>query len=335
MIQFSGKRVLFFAPDFFGYDLEIKRNLEMKGAMVDLYEEKPSSVFFVKVIIRLNNRLLSGYIKRYFLSIIEHNGNKDYDYIFFIKGETLTVQILKKLKKCFPNAKTILYLWDSISNYKNITGTFHLFDRILTFDFNDAKNDSSLVFRPLFYLNDYAATSQEGYNSSDHENDLLFIGTVHSDRWMLLKKLREEALRNNLRVHYYLFVQSPIIFLTRKLFDRRFRSFTFKEVHFRPLPNNKAVELTRKSRAVIDIQHPKQTGLTMRTIEVLGSGRKLLTTNKSITDYDFYTPENVMVIDRLNPGISKEFLDAKYLAVDNEIYKKYSIDGWLSDVFLI
>ena len=42
--------------------------------------------------------------------------------------------------------------------------------------------------------------------------------------------------------------------------------------------------------AVLDIEHPKQVGLTMRTFEVLASGRKLITTNRSIINHEFYDP---------------------------------------------
>ena len=60
MMDLCDKRILLFAPRFFDYDVEIKRILEMKGAMVDMYDERPSSGFFVKSLIRFNRKLLSS-----------------------------------------------------------------------------------------------------------------------------------------------------------------------------------------------------------------------------------------------------------------------------------
>ena len=81
------------------------------------------------------------------------------------------------------------------------------------------------------------------------------------------------------------------------------------------------------------MQHPKQTGLTMRTIETLGAKKKLITTNPHVKEYDFYRPENILIVDRYNPVITKEFLDAPWKEIPENIYKKYSISSWLNSIF--
>lgn len=71
----------------------------------------------------------------------------------------------------------------------------------------------------------------------------------------------------------------------------------------------------------------------MRVIEILGARRKLVTTNTSIKDYEFYNKDNILIIDRENPIISKEFCDTDYQPLDDCIYIKYSLDAWLEDIF--
>jgi hypothetical protein len=83
----------------------------------------------------------------------------------------------------------------------------------------------------------------------------------------------------------------------------------------------------------VDIQHPKQQGLTMRAIEALGSRRKLLTTNASIRTYDFYSPENIRIIGRHGVALCPEFFKTPGVEVPELVYHKYSIDGWLDSVF--
>jgi hypothetical protein len=87
------------------------------------------------------------------------------------------------------------------------------------------------------------------------------------------------------------------------------------------------------SKAIIDIEHPKQKGLTIRTFEVLGKEIKLITTNKNIIEYDFYNEANISVIDRNNPVIDDNFLNKPYQPLSPKLYYKYSIDGWLEDIF--
>lgn len=87
-----------------------------------------------------------------------------------------------------------------------------------------------------------------------------------------------------------------------------------------------------RSRILLEIEHPNQTGLTIRAFDAIGASRKLATTNPRIQDYDFFEPENVCVIDRKDPRISPSFSDAPYKRLPPAIYRKYSLAGWMDDV---
>lgn len=330
MMDLRNKKILLFVPPFFNYDLEIKNKLLSYGAMVDLYDERPSSNIFIKAIIRIYSKSLSFYAAQYFKKIVAQNRNKKYDIVFILKGEVITRQIIGRVRSAFPEAKFILYLWDSIRNYKEIISCLPLFDRTLTFDSNDSLEMESLIFRPLFYLDDYKKCE---FDETKKAIDLLFVGTIHSDRWVFLKEIKEQAEKYKLNVYYYLYIQSPIVFIARKIFDKRLRFLSFKDVRIHSISKTKIIELLKTTKVVIDIQHPKQTGLTMRTIEIIGARKKLLTTNHTIKDYDFYSENNVSIIDRKSPELNLDFWTDKYNELPGEIYDKYSIDGWIKDVF--
>jgi len=327
------KKILFFAPSFFGYDNEIKKELEKRGAQVILYNERPSTNFFIKTIIRFNKKLIHFFTLNYFNNIIKINKSINFEYIFIIKGEVFTKEIVSKFKINYPEAKVILYLWDSIQNYVDIKNALYIFDKTLTFDYEDSKNIELLEFRPLFFINSYSLKPLSSPFDVKPYYELLFIGTVHSDRWEFLYKLKKEAEKSNLNVFYYLYIQSPIIFIFRKLFDKRLRSLPIKDIQFYPLTKDQTISFVEQSVAILDIQHPKQTGLTMRTIEVLGANRKLITTNTSISSYDFYHENNILIIDRNNPQIPETFFNLPYKELAPEIYSKYSIGGWIKDIF--
>lgn len=82
----------------------------------------------------------------------------------------------------------------------------------------------------------------------------------------------------------------------------------------------------------MDVQHPKQIGLTLRCLETLGAKRKLITTNQDIRNYDFYNPNNILVVDRNNPVVPNGFLNTPYTEVNKGIYDKYSITSWVKHI---
>lgn len=63
--------------------------------------------------------------------------------------------------------------------------------------------------------------------------------------------------------------------------------------------------------------------------------KKLITTNPHVKEYDFYQPENILIVDRYNPVITKEFLNVPWKDISEEIYKKYSISSWFNTIFAL
>lgn len=83
---------------------------------------------------------------------------------------------------------------------------------------------------------------------------------------------------------------------------------------------------------MIDIQHPKQVGLTMRTIEMLGLRKKLITTNQDIKNYDFYNEDNICIIDRKDILIKKNFFETNYNSNSDAYRKNYSLESFVDEI---
>lgn len=331
MEYFSGKRILFFAPSFFGYEVEIEKQLVSMGAIVKRYDERPANNFVTLAFIRLFPNFALKAISNYFDQIFRENKNENFDYVFFFKGETVSIGLIKKIRTLYPEVKVILYLIDSLRNYPHIKDAIPYFDKASSFDPEDTHVSSKIIFRPLFYVKDYEGILD--LEKCKPENDLLFIGTVHSDRWAFLNKIKKQALEIGCSVKYYLYFQHIIVYIFRKLTVKSLKSLPYKHVSFSKLRKDGVIELMSNSKVVVDIQHPKQTGLTIRTIEVLGARRKLITTNSSILEYDFYNPKNIQVVDRINPSLPEFFLTQPYEKLSEELYKKYSLKQCLIDIF--
>lgn len=120
-----------------------------------------------------------------------------------------------------------------------------------------------------------------------------------------------------------------------KIAKSEFKNTVLSTFQYNKLNSKNIADIVDKSKIVLDIQHPKQTGLTMRTIEMIGMKKKILTTNKEIKEYDFYRSENICVIDRNNIEINDDFLELPYKELDGEIYEKYSLNSWVQEVLEI
>lgn len=330
--MFQDKKILFFSANFFGYEREIKNKLSQLGANVDFYNERPKNSFWYKALIRINKKILKRRIEKYYRNIIASTLQKNYDYVFFLKAEVITLKLLHELKENQKQAKYILYMWDSIKNCESVKELLPEFDKILTFDRNDAKRNPIFIFRPLFYLDDYMRIS-EGNQKPIY--DISFIGTGHTDRFRIVLKIKEFCMRNNFSSYFFIYLQDIKVYWVKKIFDKEYRKHgKRKNFSFSPLSKQQVLDIIQKSKCVLDIERSVQTGLTMRTIEVLGAKKKLITTNEDIKHYDFYHENNILIINRNDPKIDISFFKENYNEINEYIYKKYSLTSWLSDVFI-
>ena len=326
MLRLDAKNVLLIAPSFFGYANEIKKEIESRGARVVFLEDRP-----LKSTLIVGLSLIFPFLKRITFSrlcnrfFLDQSSSLNYDLVFVINGESFTQKLLLNFKKKFAQAKFILYVWDSIDNKPDILSFINFYDAGYTFD-NVGAEKYGLRFRPLFFSSGFE--SQVARNSL---YDISFVGTVHSDRYPILSELKNH-FPPNIKAFIYLYIQAPWVYWVRKLTHLKFMKSKFSDFKFKPMSKEAVQELFMNSRIIIDIEHPNQTGLTMRSIEALGAQKKIITTNASIADYDFYNDSNILIIDRSSPRVPNSFLYTEYHPVSENIYHRYRLSSWLDEI---
>lgn len=330
--KLENKNVLFFSVQTFNLEKEIIKKLEELGANVDYYDERPSNNNFVKGIIRLRRSLLKVVINKYYSKILKKTFDKKYDFLFVNKGEVVPEFFLKEFQKVHPNCKCIFYTWDSFLNNKNALSILKYFHKKFSFDSDDAIN-YGLEFRPLFYLDFYK--NIDLISNSEISNDLLFLGTAHSDRYEISNNIANWCSENRLKSFCYYYMQGRLVYFYKKIFDKSFKKFDYKKLSFNSLKTEDLIRCYQKSKVILDINHPGQKGLTMRTFEAMGAARKIVTTNVEVKNYSFYNPNNILIIDRKNNNqLEKKFFESEYISLDTELYERMSLKGWLSCLFL-
>ena len=327
--SFKNKKILYISIKTFNYELEIANKLRELGAKVDYFDERPSNSVLTKGIIRLKRSFIQKKIDTYYKSILKKIEGEKYDFFFLVKGEAIPSFFLAKLKLLQKDCFFIYYTWDSFENNPNALSLLHFFDKKLTFDRIDAEK-FKLEFRPLFYIDKYKIMK----NIKKPKYKMLFLGTAHSDRYRISNDVVNWCKKHKFSTFTYYYMQSKLVYFLKSKFDSSFKDFDYKKLNFKSLSIDEIITYYEDSSIILDINHPNQRGLTMRTFEALGAGKKIITTNKEIKKYSFYNSNNVFVIDRENIELEKTFFESNFNPINKDILFEMSIIGWIKAVFI-
>lgn len=317
----EGRRILFVGVGYFSYDTIIADGLRAMGAEVEAVAERPALLLQSHPLSSLINKLgiLRKCVQRRHENQLKAQlAGSNFDTVLVLKGDSLDIGFFDLLRRAHPKASFILYQWDSINLVSNFAELRKRFDRCLTFDRGDVALDQTLIFRPLFFSRQRTAIEAPPHG-------VVFVGSMHSDRLKLARAIKTHAEAQGVPVRIY--VRVGLFNFLRQLIRGDLRN-----IHFRALPYETYVAWTRQAEAVLDFPHPMQTGLTMRTLEAIGLGKKIVTTNRDIVNYSFYDPESVCVLTEEHPMIPDGFLNGTPAAYNPEIVKQFSLHQWLLDV---
>lgn len=323
------KKLLLIMPKFFDYPEAIIEELNQLGYEVDFFDDRPSTKGIVKAIIRVNKNIISRYIEKYFKEIMKTVSNTKYNVVFVISGQSFsfTEKMMGMIKDCQPQAKFILYQWDSLKNFPYIKNMHNFFNTIFSFDRNDCENDSKIHFLPLFYTRKYENIGKK--QVSTFKYDFCFVGTAHPKKYKLISKMSEQLKAVYPKQFIYFFFPSKIVYYYRKLRNPELKHAKKSEFHFVPVKGQEMDDLITVSRCILDSPQDGQLGLTIRVLEALGAKKKLITTNADVVNYDFYHPENIYIYQG-EFKYDSPFFKKEYIELDQELYYKYSLRYWLT-----
>ena len=326
MQNLSGKNILYLGHEFFGYYKDIIENLTNNfGANVEFYGIRPKSIVFR--ILKFNRATQKFYLRIFFNKIFRQIRLNDYDYILIIGSEDFHHPFIVKLKEKFSGV-FVMYQWDSKKKNK-YDAYIELFDKVFSFDPQDCILDKRLNYLPLFYKDVFNKSRQ---NDAETQFDLLHIGSGDYERLLICKEIEKQAKEKNKVFYYYLYLPF-LMFLRLKIFDKRYRKFSFSDLRFKKMTDIEIARLISKTKAVLDVERFGQSGLTMRTIETIGASKILITTNKNIANERIYTSDFIQILDRNNPLIDWSF-SQKFVIPNYYEKEMYSLTNWVLNIFV-
>lgn len=312
-------KLLFLAPKFFNYEEIIIQELS-KSFEVDYYNNEEEAELYRKLwtsslLCRVIRKIIPGIKNKKRISI-ENNifekikGNsifsKKYEYILCIKGDIFPDKAYQLLKENNKNSIFILYQWDDLKLLVKNT-YFNYFNKIFSYNLSDCKKNK-YIYLPMFLQKSIT------YNDGEKKYDIAIVGTAHKSRLKIIKRIYKKY-KNKYVFKIYLFSK----------FEHN-ESFIYNQ----PLLYDQYIEILMKSKAVLDIPLPKQTGPTTRIYDAMMSKTKVITTNRKLKKYNFVQSGNVYVINKLFPVINEKMF---YLPYNIEEIKPLFIHDWCKKIF--
>lgn len=290
-------RVLFVGLWYHHYTKAILDEIRIAGYDVDYVDIQPRQLGF-KILKTLSADMYQRYLDYHHLREIRRVVGVKYDQVIFLQAHQVSLKNMTLLRRNQKQALFTLYNWDSLANHDYLSRV-EFFDRILTFDKADAEQHG-YEYLPLFSVRPIQNLRRDRATP----RSVFMIGNiVKVSRFITVHEFAAYCKSSNIRFESYLVI-SPVVWWRMVV-----QGIWPKGVHFRDIPQDVFIRMTEESLAVFDVANHQQTGYTMRTIENLCAGKKIITNNKNVLEDYFYSSDRIICFDGMNFSGISEFLN--------------------------
>lgn len=307
--------------DFWNYDAHIVRELRREG--IDAHHLNIGSYQHKNISARVQNTFSKVFLKRnlknelrqkMMLEQLQKLGPQDQ--ILVINPELIERKYHEEIRKFTP--KYIAYLYDSLARCP-AEHLFDLFDEIFTFDQADGKKHQFKLITNYNYL-------PESKIQTVAKFDLVYIASFDNRRNMVNEILQK---MKNLKL------SAQIIIVGKKSWKNKYIPSRNSSVIYKTkrIPHENISDYYKKGKVLLDLMRDNQTGLSFRIFEAMALKKKIITNNPTIKEYDFFQPENILILNKDLSNLEKSFFETPYEELSPEIYHKYTLENWVKTIF--
>jgi hypothetical protein len=291
------KKILFIGLPYHSYIEAISREMESLGYGVTFYPVELRTTR-LKTLRALSKSTYNAELYRFHAHLLEKEKNNQYEYIVFLQVHTFSRGNFLRLKNEHPEAKIVFYSWDALSPIIDYRPYLPYFDKAYTFDPEDAKQ-CGIKYLPLFCLRDF-----QNLSTSEYDYDVYMVGNmVKPARYKAVMQFENYCKANGLYFKKYLKC-TPVV-----MFKLLLNGIIPRGLKLRSIPQKEFISFMQSSKATFDFANHKQSGYTMRFIENLCAGKKIITNNRRVLHEPFYSPDRFFVFENLSFDGVKEFLE--------------------------
>lgn len=309
-------KILFFGLNYHDYTRNIIDEMISLGCDVTYVDIQPRSVSF-KVIRTLRRNLYDRYLELHHASAIKESKVTAYDKVIFLQAHQISPKNLLDLRIAQPKAEFTLYNWDSLSNH-DYRLQAKWFDRVLTFDPVDAR-ENGYSYLPLF-----CSRFMQGLRRDRAEPGSVFMvgNIVMPGRYAAVETFRRYCTENRLSFKQHLKI-SPVVW-----FNLVRNGLFPHDVSFRSIDKPALRSLIETTSAAFDFANHVQSGQTMRMMENLCLGKKIVTSNTWVKLEPFYSPDRIHVFESLDFSGVSDFLNGDLRNKDAD-FPQYHIQSFV------
>jgi len=310
------KKIVIVGPPSFGYLTKINEALtsfsgvESKIVLIDKSSFKYKNLLhrllnsFSKVF--LNKNLKKEYLNSFLIDSIKKLGHQDV--IFMIRPDLLSPKTLNFLKTQTQSLTAFYY--DSTRRFPKKIDIINYFDTVYSYDKLDVETYN------LKFLTNYIFDERENVNFEQ----LFFNISTFDYRYQSMEELANYIDEKKWSKEILIYGSNGL------------KSDSLTLIH-EQISVDVVADKINRSKIIIEIQRKEQIGLSFRVFEALGQRKKLITTNTDIVNYDFYHPQNILVIDEAAINIPEDFVNSPYIPISDKVLDKYRLRNWTKKLF--
>lgn len=307
--------ILFIGYDYHSYTRAINAEFEHLGYRSQFHSIQPGKLY-LKIARRTSSKLYAALLNRYHRNIILSCPENSFQHVVFLQVHQFSHENMALLKARQPNAKFTLYNWDAVTTH-DYRPYIHYFDRVLTFDPSDAQT-LGVHYLPLFCVRDFQNLNTKPENASS----VYFVGNiVNPQRYKVIKAFQAFCESEQIQFEYFLSTTLHGMSLMRKA------GLHPDDVFFHSIKDQDFRAMIGRSAAVLDFANHQQAGFTMRIIENLCAGKKLITNNTNALSASFYSPERILIYKDQDFSAVKDFLSTP-LASPDRTFSEYYVQNF-------
>ncbi len=322
----TNKKIAVISFDHWDYDKHIVNTLQKKGINAthikiggfrhqNLFQRLTNT--FSKIFLNKNPKLKKR--QDFILKTLAKIGFQDQ--ILVINPELIDLEYHLEIKKS--TNKYIAYLYDSVNRCPVEHLLNGIFDTIFSFDDNDI---AKYNFKKT---NNYIYFDKKPLDLNKPEFDVFYLAS-YDKRLDLLNEISRKLISINKTYLFIVVGKKTWKKNVLKLFDNSNKSIIYRRNRIK---QQDIGTFYSKTNVILDLVRDKQIGLSFRVFEAMAFQKKIITSNKSIKNYDFYNPKNILIVDKSNLEFDKSFFENNYEPLPDEIYSKYTINSWVENVF--
>lgn len=211
-----------------------------------------------------------------------------------------------------PKTRLIVYYYNPWYNNYYLSDAAKKKCEIWSFDRQDCKK-YGLKYNHQFYFNQHI----NGEKDPRYASDVYFIGK-DKGRLAFLQSLKRYFTDEKINAKL-------VIIPDRKIYTKEEKELLSAQT----LPYEDNLQYVANTDCLLEVVQEYQEGITRRMMEAMFFGKKIITTNKSTKNYDFFDPKNIYIWGSDKRNVCDFVCDRTPAEWKSEVLKYYSFENWL------